>query len=1158
MIVSNFNIYKIFLCLLIAFSILAAGCNDASNPEPLTNDRSVEISKTKNEIALFDPAIHNWPSQHSDIPISPDVNLDRLDNGLRLAILDIPTKENIVSLYFDLGVGFNDETEDHYGIAHLVEHMMFRNESGGQSVIHDLQSMGIEFGKEFNGYTTDNRTFYVLDLIDPNESDLAGAIEKFKALILNIKFSADDLELEKKIVLAELNRQKNIDSERIRSKALFQSPHNLRLKASGAGTAESIETINLDELRLFYETHYTPNNSLFIVAGNVNPASIIATISDSFGTWQNPDIKDILDGKSDVTISSFPETGQFVDSETTTSLMAVENKATELQADSYERRLANFELSLVQGMLRRRINARTDKNKYVEWINFSRRTVDGLDTRTVEMSGKDYEKAIKIFEEERLRAIKFGFTENEIKHRLKSNRGRLANKAHNKIAARLRASEFARNYRKGEVYNSPEQDLMMFDEFSGSTNNNDYSAKAKDIWANFNPRYWMSMRSRPVDVIQKVRIARKSVLGANILPQEDSENTFNLPELGKPGRITKRDVLRAHNTTRILYSNGVRLNYSKTASQDDLIMIAITFDRDFESLSLDYSWVAERIKAYSKYDIKGITKTEIDQEYAGQKIDFRFLMLEDRLALVAATSQNDLSDILELLTAFIQNVDHSSKWNSKNYEAIYKRSQKSRKFSALSAGVKELSLQLSNKSPSMETRSNGGSRRAVESVQAIIDNYLKHGAIEIGVIGNFEPKALETKFAETFGALPRPDQKTPASKPRKNIISLPPGHKVIDYNGTHQQMANLFCWTRSEVNTYEQAIRDINQEIVFNRVFETLRQDLGLTYSPTKANYNNSAFPEFSYQCFGVQFEPKDEMAIRQAFNDIIQGLTDNPVDEDEFRRAKSPVLSGIDRIKSQPYANFDATAFAHTKPKKLDRIADRAKAIEKVKLKSVQKSINNDFDLKNANIFRVISKSGWTQSYQQGLEIASKFGDAQAQFELGKKLIDKNTPADTAKAIALFEKSAEQDNKLAHLQLAKHFMQNDKDLTKAAFHFEKSENNKVAKGLLAGIYYRNPDLFPNVSDEEIMELYLTSSKNGDFITQNELARRYKDGTIVKRDNKAAYRWAVISAYLSGGITTDLNRPSLNKFKSDLTDEEAETARVAAEEWARAYWKRSK
>jgi len=193
----------------------------------------------------------------------------------------------------------------------------------------------------------------------------------------------------------------------------------------------------------------------------------------------------------------------------------------------------------------------------------------------------------------------------------------------------------------------------------------------------------------------------------------------------------------------------------------------------------------------------------------------------------------------------------------------------------------------------------------------------------------------------------------------------------------------------------------------------------------------------------------------------------------------------------------------------------------------------------------------GWIQSEPDSgkkkviskneLQASAKTGDATAQYEFGK-FLQKGLIYDTPQeALTWFEKAATQGHKKANFELGRYYAFKETDLKKAAEHLQTSEDFKEGTYLLADMYFKNPKIFTDISEAQIMELYRVSSGNDYRFAQLALAQRYKDGSIVTRNEVEALKWT----YIASGY----GPASTSPFKAELSDAEIDQAKKKAQDW---------
>ena len=100
--------------------------------------------------------------QMPPIPVDKDVKIGRLDNGLTYYIRHNSYPEHVASFYIAQKVGSINENDDQRGLAHLLEHLAFNGTEHfkDNTLQNYLQSIGVEYGRNLNAYTSVDKTVY--------------------------------------------------------------------------------------------------------------------------------------------------------------------------------------------------------------------------------------------------------------------------------------------------------------------------------------------------------------------------------------------------------------------------------------------------------------------------------------------------------------------------------------------------------------------------------------------------------------------------------------------------------------------------------------------------------------------------------------------------------------------------------------------------------------------------------------------------------------------------------------------------------------------------------------------------------------------------------------------------------------------------------------
>ncbi len=191
-----------------------------------------------------------------------------LDNGLRVLVHeDRNTPMSVVNLLYD--VGARDEHPDQTGFAHLFEHLMF----GGSIHIPNYDHPSQSVGAQNNAFTSNDITNYYITLPAVN---LETAFWLESDRMLGLAFSEKSLEVQRNVVCEEF-KQRYLNQPYgdvwLRLRPLAYQLHPYRWATIGKELAH-IEQAKMDDVKAFFNTHYSPENAILVVAGNVETEAV--------------------------------------------------------------------------------------------------------------------------------------------------------------------------------------------------------------------------------------------------------------------------------------------------------------------------------------------------------------------------------------------------------------------------------------------------------------------------------------------------------------------------------------------------------------------------------------------------------------------------------------------------------------------------------------------------------------------------------------------------------------------------------------------------------------------------------------------------------------------------------------------------------------------
>jgi zinc protease len=206
----------------------------------------------------------------------------RLANGLRVLLFPDASKPTITVNVTYL-VGSRHENYGETGMAHLLEHLLFKGTPNNPNIAAEFNKRGMRF----NGTTSFDRTNY-FELFQADEDNLEWALRMEADRMVNSFVSKEHLDSEMTVVRNEYERGENEPFSVLlkRMQSIAFDWHNYG--NSPIGNRSDIENVKIENLRAFYRTYYQPDNAVLLVAGRFDEAKTLALITKYFGAIPKP------------------------------------------------------------------------------------------------------------------------------------------------------------------------------------------------------------------------------------------------------------------------------------------------------------------------------------------------------------------------------------------------------------------------------------------------------------------------------------------------------------------------------------------------------------------------------------------------------------------------------------------------------------------------------------------------------------------------------------------------------------------------------------------------------------------------------------------------------------------------------------------------------
>jgi predicted Zn-dependent peptidase len=208
--------------------------------------------------------------------VIPEVTRHVLPSGLTILVETLPYVRS-VSLGYYLRSGSAVESEEHGGASHFLEHLVFKGTARRST--SDIAQVVDILGGDVDAFTGKEYTAFYAHVLD---EQVATAIDLLTDLIVAPRFTDDDIESERSVILEEIKMVEDTPDDLVHEIFVesFWADHPLGRPI--LGTEETVNRLRRDQIVAHYAETFHPANVIFVASGNVRPEQIVPTLEKFF------------------------------------------------------------------------------------------------------------------------------------------------------------------------------------------------------------------------------------------------------------------------------------------------------------------------------------------------------------------------------------------------------------------------------------------------------------------------------------------------------------------------------------------------------------------------------------------------------------------------------------------------------------------------------------------------------------------------------------------------------------------------------------------------------------------------------------------------------------------------------------------------------------
>ena len=849
------------------------------------------------------------------IPVDPQITVGTLPNGLRYYIRKNAKPEQRAELRLVVNTGSLLEENDQRGLAHFVEHMAFNGTKNfpKQELVNFLESIGMRFGADVNASTSFDETIFMLQVPTDKPAILDKSMLILEDWAHNVSFEPAEIDKERGVVLEEWRLGRGTQA-RLQDK---QFP--ILLKGSRyaermpIGDPEILQYFKHDRLTAFYKDWYRPDLMAVVAVGDFDPAVMQGLIKSHFTALTGPKTEK---KRTVFPVPSQPGTSFAVAADkempsTTVEVYAKSPAEDQTTIGSYRKQIVN---SLFGGLLSARLSELSQKP---DAPFIAAGTGHGAFVRTAEATSisalvkeDSVQKGLEALFSETARVAQFGFTATEL-DRQKQNILRSLERAvaeKDKQPSGQLADELVRNFTTDEPIPGIVYEQQLYQRFLPEITLAELNGLAKTWIPDTNRVVVVSAPDKPGLTLPTEAQLSSAMSGAAAKPLTafvDSVGSAPFFEATPtPGAVTKTTTNPSIGITEWTLSNGARVVLKPTDyKQDEIMFMAQSPGGTSLASDADYVAASSASQLIALGGLGKLSQIELRKALAGKIASASPTISELTEGLGGSASPKDLETLFQIIylrftapradPVLFSTIVTQSKAMLANQAADPEYNF----FTTLQSAMSQDHLR--RKPMTVETLDQ---MNLDKSMAFYKDRFADASDFTFFFVGTFDPATIKPLVEKYIASLPA----THRTETWKDVgVHTPPTvvERTVKKGVEPKSQAALVFTGPAEYNqTQRVAIKALGY-VLENRLRETLREDLGGTYSVNATGgLSRDPRPEYS---FDIEFggDPKRIDSLVKTVFDQIEKLKAGGPTEKELGDARETFLREYDQnTKSNSY----------------------------------------------------------------------------------------------------------------------------------------------------------------------------------------------------------------------------------------------------------------
>ena len=786
------------------------------------------------------------------IPVDKEVRKGKLDNGLTYYIRHNNYPEHRVNFYIAQRVGSLQEDESQRGLAHFLEHMAFNGTENykGNGVIDYTRTLGVEFGRDLNAYTSVDQTVYnINDVPSTRQSALDSCLLILRDWSCGLLLEGEEIDKERGVIHEEWRLRSSAMQRMLERNLETLYPGSKYGKRMPIGLMSVVDNFKYDELRNYYKKWYHPENQCIVVVGDIDMDYTENKIKEMFGPITTSQFA------AHVTEEAVPDNEQAIvvvdkDKEQQVDLVEVcfKHDATpDAEKSDMVYMIEDYVTDMIASMLNQRLSEKAKEADcpFIQAFGGDDTYIFSKPKEAFTMYGVakegQVEPTLKTLIEEARRASEFGFTATEYERARAEYLSRLEDTYNNRaqVTNERYGRSYAANYLSNEPIPSVEQEYQIMKMLAPNIPVEAINQVLPELLPETDKNVVVMVflnekdgRTYPSAESVKATFdaARQTQLEAFV---DNVKNEPLIAALPTPGKIVKETENAALGFKELTLSNGAKVILKKTDFKDDEIKFyaearggsSLYDQKDWANTTLFDAFVGS--SGLGEFD-----NTELGKALAGKKVNVDLSIGKYYDRLNGNSTVKDLETLFQLNYLYFTNIKKDEK-SCESVMNLLKTTLQNKGLRPESVFSDSISYTIGNhdwrnKPINVEDLDAVNYDRILEIAKERTANAARY---TFYFVGSYDEATLRGYIEQYIASLPGKKTK----ETYKNVATMPKGEVLNHFTRkmeTPKAMSCMFWGNDAMPYTLENTIlADITGQMLDMVYLQKIREDAGAAYS---------------------------------------------------------------------------------------------------------------------------------------------------------------------------------------------------------------------------------------------------------------------------------------------------------------------------------------